>query len=301
MFYLKQISLWAVVLFLLSCGNNTGTKELAPDSTDTETTQEVDLVDSKDSLPPDLYNLRFCTEKLPYPHRQFKKLYQVDSLLQRDEHQKINTILKAKEGQERAYIISLNGYVWNKNILQIKFLNGNKSVQSKVQQAVKEWERACAVRFVYGDFPDPDITISFQDAGYWSNIGSDSKGRIPSMSLTGLSANMSDIEFNGVVLHEFGHALGFVHEHQSPAFNIPWDTDRVERYYKIEYGWSSQKIYDEIIYKYEFPQVNGTAFDPNSIMVYAIPKGLMIDRSYFIDWPHTLSKNDKKVAAERYH
>ncbi len=35
-------------------------------------------------------------------------------------------------------------------------------------------------------------------------------------------------EYRRVVLHEFGHALGGIHEHQSPASGvIPWDKPKV--------------------------------------------------------------------------
>ena len=35
------------------------------------------------------------------------------------------------------------------------------------------------------------------------------------------------VSFRRTVLHEFGHALGFHHEHQSPEANICWNQDSV--------------------------------------------------------------------------
>ena len=34
-------------------------------------------------------------------------------------------------------------------------------------------------------------------------------------------------DIRSVVLHEFGHALGAIHEHLSPMADIPWDRDAV--------------------------------------------------------------------------
>lgn len=40
-----------------------------------------------------------------------------------------------------------------------------------------------------------------------------------------------DQEYSRVVLHEFGHALGAIHEHQHPEAAIPWDKPKVYEYY----------------------------------------------------------------------
>ncbi|MFF7108186.1 hypothetical protein [Pseudomonas sichuanensis] len=44
----------------------------------------------------------------------------------------------------------------------------------------------------------------------------------PSMSL---GVRPADEHFRRIVLHEFGHALGMIHEHQHPMANIPWDLE----------------------------------------------------------------------------
>ncbi len=45
-----------------------------------------------------------------------------------------------------------------------------------------------------------------------------------------------DNEFSRTVIHEFGHALGCVHEHSSPAATIPWNRDAVYAYYLATQG-----------------------------------------------------------------
>ena len=123
---------------------------------------------------------------------------------------------------------ALSGKRWlfwkqTKKQLYISFTDGDKKVQEKVKQTAKEWEKYCGKEFIFSDFPnqatEADITISFKDKTSWSLIGTDSKTTVPSMNLGWLTINTSDEEYRRVVLHEFGHALGLVHEHQNPNNN----------------------------------------------------------------------------------
>ena len=43
------------------------------------------------------------------------------------------------------------------------------------------------------------------------------------MNFGWLETDTPDHEYLRVVLHEFGHALGLIHEHQNPADGIEWD------------------------------------------------------------------------------
>ena len=50
-------------------------------------------------------------------------------------------------------------------------------------------------------------------------------------------------EYQRVVRHEFGHALGMIHEHQNPAAQgqIPWDKPKVYAYY-AQQGWNKDDV-----------------------------------------------------------
>lgn len=69
-----------------------------------------------------------------------------------------------------------------------------------------------------------EIRIAFDGTGYWSHIGTDAVNRnlvggMPgqrSMNLQGFDGQLPQ-NWETVVIHEFGHALGFEHEHQNPA------------------------------------------------------------------------------------
>lgn len=54
--------------------------------------------------------------------------------------------------------------------------------------------------------------------------------------------NTADYEVARTVYREFGHALGCVHEHQSPIQGIRWDEQKVYEYDAREMGWDSDTV-----------------------------------------------------------
>jgi hypothetical protein len=102
------------------------------------------------------------------------------------------------------------------------------------------------------------------------------------------------------VRHEFGHALGMIHEHQNPAAQgkIPWDKEKVYAYY-AQQGWSRQDVDFNIFEVYSEESTNHTTFDPTSIMEYAIPDSLTIG-SYSVGWNTTLSPMDIEFMRRQY-
>ncbi|WP_394775590.1 M12 family metallopeptidase [Flavobacterium sp.] len=78
------------------------------------------------------------------------------------------------------------------------------------------------------------------------------------------------------ILHEFGHALGLEHEHQSPNANIKWNLSEVYKYFKDSQGWTTDEINLFVINKAN--STNYSEYDPLSIMHYAIPAFLTTDR-----------------------
>ena len=74
------------------------------------------------------------------------------------------------------------------------------------------------------------------------------------------------MELKRVVIHEFGHAIGCVHEQSSPSINIPWDKEKVYAYYKSRIGWDKAKVDHNVFNRYTQSEVFFTEHhDPNSI------------------------------------
>ena len=100
------------------------------------------------------------------------------------------------------------------------------------------------------------------------------------------------------MLHEFGHALGCLHEHQSPVAGINWDKPAVYEYCEaLNPPWDKEYVDKNIFEIYNTNQTLFTPFDPTSIMIYPIPKGLTTD-GFEVGWNSELSQTDKDFIKE---
>jgi hypothetical protein len=77
----------------------------------------------------------------------------------------------------------------------------------------------------------------------------------PTMNFGWLTPESDDDEFSRVVTHEFGHALGAVHEHQNPAAEIPWDKPKVYDYYAgAPNFWTKEQVEINLFQRYDAQQ-----------------------------------------------
>jgi len=173
----------------------------------------------------------------------------------------------------------LTGTRWqNGKSLKVRFLNGIGAIQAKVEQIAKVWEEHANLKLQFIQNGNAEIRIAFKwngDRGSWSTLGTDALLRSqtrPTMNFGWLETNTSNDEYNRVVLHEFGHALGCIHEHQNPSGVIPWDKDAVYAYYMgPPNNWTKEDVDHNLFAKYSQESTNFTEFDRESIMTYWIP------------------------------
>jgi serralysin len=189
-------------------------------------------------------------------------------------------------------------------VLRVRFLDGDPTVQAKVAQVAKQWEQFANIQFNFGDDPNAEIRVSFQaDPGSWSFMGTDALGipmDKPTMNFGWLKLNTANEEYNRVVLHEFGHSLGCIHEHQNPVANIPWNKPAVYRYYAGPPNfWSTDKVDTNLFQKYSADQTQFSQFDRQSIMLYPIPKELT-DGVFEVGWNVALSLTDESFIGTQY-
>lgn len=188
--------------------------------------------------------------------------------------------------------------LWSRGqTLRIRFLNGTASQRDLVRQHAVEWTEYANLRFDFDNTSNAQIRIAFDaNDGAWSYIGTDALG-IPANQPT-MNLGWQD---QGVILHEFGHMLGMIHEHQTPNGNpIAWNKAAVNAALSGPPNFWDQATIDHNMYaRYDVSQINGSQFDPASVMLYSFPP------SWTLNGFHTpentaLSDLDKAFAQHVY-
>ena len=116
------------------------------------------------------------------------------------------------------------------------------------------------------------VKIDFDPSnGAWSLVGTDCVGE------KGATMNLGWFDV-ATVMHEFGHVLGLIHEHQNPkGTDIQWNDAAVYTWAQNTQGWDQKTTQTNILNKYKSNQINGSSFDPLSIMLYFFPSNLTLN------------------------
>ena len=121
-----------------------------------------------------------------------------------------------------------------------------------------------------GNYRENEIVISFKQTGAWSYVGTDINNETterPTMNFGWFDVS--------TVIHEFCHALGMIHEHQNPyGTEIDWNKPKLYQWAMETQGWDEKQTDTQIIDKYNQNDINGSAFDPCSVMLYFYPADL---------------------------
>jgi serralysin len=194
--------------------------------------------------------------------------------------------LNADEMGQIARMALINSKKWTTGAtLRCRFLDGSLKMRRKVEQIAHQWEQYAKLRFKFITSGAAEIRISFfADSGSWSAVGRDALNKSyfplhqPTMNYGWLRDDTDDDEYSRVVLHEFGHAIGAIHEHQQPKFSRKWNEKAVMKYFSGPPNfWSPDDINHNVLAKYSPAGVSATEFDPKSIMLYFFDGKLFAD------------------------
>lgn len=199
---------------------------------------------------------------------------------------------------------------WVGERLRVCFMDGPNAYHDRVRAHAATWEQHANLRFDFGQDPYAEIRITFRKIGqFYSVVGRQAMGQ--GFPFDGHTMNLGfpwtwplgdddvEREIRRLTLHEFGHAIGLVHEHSSPeAGSFFKDPELVYAYYRRIYGWTREMVDQNVLNVYGPDRVShATRFDPESIMLYEFPPEITTRPTHV---NYELSELDKALIGTLY-
>lgn len=170
-----------------------------------------------------------------------------------------------------------------------------------IQSHAQSWTNHVNLNLVFVGANDRATIRVVPGSRNYSVVGRDNLSVPPNeptmlLNLAGLTPD----EVRRKALHEFGHALGWIHEHQSPAAGINWDKPKVYAFFKgPPNNWSEADVDRNIFRLYSANSTNYSPYDPDSIMHYDVDPSLTTD-GIGVTAQNVLSATDMKYARRWY-
>ena len=192
----------------------------------------------------------FESQEVKYPLLEGYPLAVIESLEAKE--QQLELLTSGMDKSRAGAIISASRTWKPGKTIMVAFSGGDPDLRQQIAEGIRPWSDAANLNFDFGYSSQAntyrewssadtgykaDIRIAFlkgQDGGYWSAVGRDSINKTmfrpgdPSMNFEGFDEILPE-DWQAILIHEFGHAIGFEHEHQSPNSSCEteyrWDDD----------------------------------------------------------------------------
>jgi len=210
------------------------------------------------------------------------------------------------EGQEKGALLKATRWSPGAQI-SVSFLDGDPDLRERVMHYAEQWIQRSGIDLCFvwrKNTNDTRVRVSFRYTGSWSYLGryceTVQDKNAPTINFGWLRPHSSDLAVQSVVLHEFGHVFGLIHEHQHPLSEIPWDVQAVyEDLAGPPNNWDEATIHRNLFRTFDRKEVYTTPFDPDSIMIYPIPNR-WTEGDYEVRPNTDLSAGDIRLIQEVY-
>jgi len=220
--------------------------------------------------------------------------------------------------------------------LRVCFFSGNRSVTTLIREVASEWNQFSSTTFDFGpkgkwyNCASPnngafDIRVGFGSDGYWSAVGNHAESGVdalaPTMNFKQFNMRYSESRHpfssvvseavpyhKAVIRHEFGHALGLLHEISHPKLKcideIRWTgPGNVYEYYAKD-SWDEERVNRNLGHVAQTdPNYEAGEPDLESVMLYSLPPQILKDGGNMncSRAPNLLiSKKDAEIVAKIY-
>lgn len=152
--------------------------------------------------------------------------------------------------------------------LRVAYRGGSQEDRDEFTRALNEWSTIANLKFVVTDQDPAEIRVQIDDSGgSWSFLGKEALD--PSIGPNDQTVNLGWRNDYPRSLHEAGHILGYIHEHQIPGNPFQWNMAALRQSFGTPpNSWSDQEIMDQIVTPSNMRLANGSKFDPLSVMCY---------------------------------
>ncbi|WP_373497153.1 FISUMP domain-containing protein [Aquiflexum sp.] len=260
-------------------------------------------ITTSNNLKEDLGNIQMCVDVLPQANIPLPSREQVNA----NKFYKINpdgTVSNVAVQQQG--LTAYSEKMWTPGeVIKYSIIDFNgkqESLKDTVKKYADIWENYANINFEFTEkTSEAQIRIGMESGSSWSCIGRDALQVASDAKTMNIGWLGNDADANQrVILHEFGHALGFVHEHNGPASDIKWKKNLVYQYYaQAPNFWSKDMVDQNVMFKYSQTLTNYSHYDEYSIMHYPIDPRLTMD---YHGYPFNvnLSPTDKQYASIFY-
>lgn len=167
----------------------------------------------------------------------------------------------------------------NGRTLKIAFMDDPEpGHKSKIINAANRWLPYINLKFEFVEERKGDIRIATKNDDNSSMLGTDALLIHPDHPTMNLGVKPGHADFDVIVTHEFGHALGAMHEHQHPQANIPWDKPKVYEFYQNRpmNPLTREEVDRNLFDSFDTLDAIYTAYDKRSIMHHPVANSLTV-------------------------